>query len=212
MKMNLKNRNLKKIKLKTIRLTSKNLFLFLLSFSIVTIIIGIIFYYFLNESDKTLANNHIIEYFTIKENYNYFSLFKDSILSNTFNTFLIWILGISVVGVLATIFIYFFEMFSIGFAIASIFGQYGIKGSIGMLCYLIPSKICYMIVLFLLTFFAIKISYKIIKLCFTKEEINIKEEIRKYFKILLFSFIAMLAISIMEIFIDPLLIKLFTKI
>ena len=103
-------------------------------------------------------------------------------------------------------------MFSIGFAIASIFGQYGIKGSVGMLCYLIPSKICYMIVLFLLTFFAIKISYKIIKLCFTKEEINIKEEIRKYFKILLFSFIAMLAISIMEIFIDPLLIKLFTKI
>ena len=74
MKMNLKNRNLKKIKLKTIRLTSKNLFLFLLSFSIVTIIIGIIFYYFLNESDKTLANNHIIEYFTIKESHRKFNI------------------------------------------------------------------------------------------------------------------------------------------
>lgn len=211
MKMNLKNRNYKKLRLKKIRLTSKNLFLFLLSFSVVTIVIGIIFYFFLNTSDKTLANNHILEHFKIKDNYNYLIVLKDSFLENTFNIFLVWILGISVIGVLVTIFIYFLEMFSLGFAIASIFGEYGIKGIIATFCYLFPSNICYIIVFFLLTFFAIKISYKIIKLCFTKEEINLKEEIRKYFKVLLFSFLVIIVVSIMEVFIDPFLIKLFTK-
>ena len=80
-----------------------------------------------------------------------------------------------------------------------------------MFCYIFPSKIIYIITLFLLTFFAIKISYKLIKLCFTKEEINIKTEIEKYFKILLFSFITILFITLTTVFIDPLLIKLFTK-
>ena len=211
MKMNLKNRTSKKIKLKRFRLTSKNLFLFLVSFSVVTIIIGIIFYFFLNTNDKNLANNHVLEYFTIKDNYNYLTALKDSLLENTFNIFLIWILGISVIGVIATVFIYFLEMFSIGFFLASIFGEFGAKGLIGAFCYLFPSKIGYLIVFFLLTFFAIKISSKIIKLCFTKEEINLKEEIRKYFKVLLFSFLVIIVISIMEVFIDPFLIKLFTK-
>lgn len=212
MKMNLKNKSLKKIRLSRIKLTSKNLFIFLVSFSCFTLIIGMLFYYFLNSSDKDLAHNSITSIFGLKESYDYLNLLKNSLLENTFSTFLIWVLGISVIGVLACIFIYFCEMFSIGFTMASIFGEYGIKGIIGNLCYLIPSKVCYLVVVFFLTFFAIKISYKIIKLCFTNEDVRIKEEIRKYFKVLLFSFIAMVAISFMEVFIDPFLIKLFTSV
>lgn len=216
MKMNLKNKELKnkafnKLKIKKIKFTSKNLFAFLVSFSVVAFILGIVFYYFLNETDKNLAINNISNYFTIKENYDYLNLIKNSFMENTFNTFLIWILGISVIGVLATVFIYFCEIFSLGFIIASIFGKYSIKGILGTIAYVFPSKICYVVVLFLLTFFAIKISYKLIKLCFSKEEIPIKEEIRKYFKILLFSFIAMIVITLLEVFIDPFLIKIFTK-
>ena len=69
-----------------------------------------------------------------------------------------------------------------------------------------------MIVLFILTFFSIKISYKLIKLCFTKEDINIKKEISKYFKVLLFSFIMVIVISMLKVFVDPFLIKFFTRI
>ena len=211
MRMNLKNKSIKKLSIKKVKLSAKNLFIFLLSFSIITIIIGIIFYFLLSSKDKEVVNNSINSYFTIKDNYNYINLLKNSILDNTYDTFLIWILGISIIGVIASIFIYFCELFSIGFTIASIINTYNAKGLIGILCYLIPSKICYIIVLFLLTFFAIKISYKLIKLCFTKEEINIKLEISKYFKVLIFSFIAMIAISMLTVFIDPLLIKLFTS-
>ena len=69
-----------------------------------------------------------------------------------------------------------------------------------------------MIVLFILTFLSIKISYKLIKLCFTKEDINIKKEISKYFKVLLFSFIMVIVISMLKVFVDPFLIKFFTRI
>ena len=210
--MNLKNKSLKKIKFYRIKLTSKNLFIFLISFSIIALIIGMLFYYFLNNGDKQLAHNSVNNIFELKESYDYLNLLKTSLLQNTFSTFLIWVLGISVVGVIACVFIYFCEMFSIGFTIASIFGEYGIKGIFASFCYLVPSKVCYLIIIFLLTFFAIKISYKIIKLCFTSEDVKIKEEIRKYFKILLFSFIVMIVISLMEIFINPFLIKLFTSI
>lgn len=212
MKMNLKNKSIRKIKISRIKLTSKNLFIFLISFSIIALIVGMLFYYFLNNGDKDLAHNNVTSIFGLKESYDYLNLLKTSLLQNTFNTFMIWLLGISVIGVIASIFIYFCEVFSIGFTIASIFGEYGIKGILASFCYLVPSKICYLVIVFLLTFFAIKISYKIIRLCFTNEDIKIKEEIRKYFKVLLFSFIAMIAISLMEVFIDPFLIKLFTSV
>lgn len=206
--MNLKNKSLKKINKKN--LTSKNLFIFLLSLSIITIILGIIFYFLLTDQDKTNSMSIITDNFTIKDKYNYMSLLKDKLLNNTSNTFIIWILGISVIGLIGVIIIYFIEMFSIGFSIGCIFGKYGIKGILATFCYLFPSNICNMIVLFLLTFFAIKMSYKIIKLCFSKEEVNIKIEMKKYMKVLIFSFIAVIFISILEVFISPLLIKLFS--
>lgn len=211
MKMNLKNKKVKTIKFKKVKLTSKNLFTFLISFSIVTLILGIVFFYFLNTEDKQTVTSNIETYFQIKENYNYLKLLKDNLLENTFNVFIIWILGISIIGLVVTIFIYFCQIFSLGFTIGCIFYNYKIKGIIATICYIFPSKIIYIITLFLLTFFAIKISYKLIKVCFTKEEINIKTEIEKYFKVLLFSFITMLFITLTKVFIDPLLIKLFTK-
>lgn len=210
MRMNLKNKSTKKLNLKKVKFTSKNLFIFLISFSIITIIIGMIFYFFLSSSDKETVDASISSYFTVKDNYDYLVLLKDNILDNTYDTFLIWVLGISVIGVLASIFIYFCELFSIGFTIASIFNTYSLKGIVASLCYLVPTKICYIIVLFILTFFSIKISYKLIRLCFTKIEVNIKIEMNKYFKVLLFSFIAMIAISMLSVFVDPFLVKLFT--
>lgn len=212
MKMNLKNRNLKKIKITKKSLTSKNLFIFLLSLSLITILIGIIFFFLLSESDKETSINSITNYFAIKESYNYLKLLKDSILEMTFNSFLIWVLGISVIGVLGVIFIYFFEMFSIGFTISSIFVKYNSKGIVATISYLFPSRICYLVLLFLLTFFSIRMSYKIIKLCFSKKEINIKAEMNKYIKLLIISFFSIIVISILKVFIDPLLIKIFISI
>ena len=76
--MNLKNKSLKKIRLSRIKLTSKNLFVFLLSFSCFTLIIGMLFYYFLNNGDKQLAQSSVTNIFGIKERYDYLNLLKTS--------------------------------------------------------------------------------------------------------------------------------------
>ena len=209
-KLILKRKNIKKEALK--KATSKNLFIFLISFTIVSLIIGIVIYFFIKPEDKEIVNNAVTNYFTIKNNYDYLNSLKESIFKNTYNIFIIWILGLSVIGILANIFLYFCEMFSVGFTISSIISTYKTKGIVGSLIYLIPSKICYILILFILTFSSVKISYKITRLFFTKKEINIKKEIVKYIKILIFSWVSIIVVSLLSVFIDPFFIKLFTKI
>ncbi len=206
MKMKLKNKNYKKMKQLNIKFTSKNLFLFLISFSILAFILGIIFFCILNDTDKINSINSMIS--TLKVNENYLSNFRNIFLENSFTIFLIWVLGLSVIGIIIIIFIYFCNMFALGFNIAGIFYKFKIKGIYTSLCYLFPSKLLYLIVLFLLTFFSIKISYKFIKLCFSNNDINIKREIRRYFKVLIFSFILIILISFLKVFIDPIFINL----
>lgn len=209
MRMHLKNKKLKINKFsftKNIKFNSKNLFIFLIAFSVIAFILGIIFFLVLNSSDK--LSNDASSFFKIKDNYNYIILFRNSFLENTFNTFLIWVLGLSIIGIILILVIYFFHFFSLGFSIASIFSKYSFKGILGSLLYLFPSKICYCLVLFLLTFFSIKMSYKLLKICFGKEE-SLKKDMNKYFKILVFTFIMALFISLLEIFIDPFFLKLF---
>lgn len=209
MRMNLKNRS-KKFNIR-FKFNSKNLFIFLVSFSILSFIIGILFYFLVSSDDKSSINSVVINNFKIKSSYNYLLILKNSLLSNTYNIFLIWVLGISVIGIIGVLFIYFCELFSLGFTTSAMFYTYKGRGILAFLCYIFPSKIIYVILLFLITYFAIKISYKVFILCFTNDDINIKLEIKKYFKVLLFVWILVVCVSILSVFVDPIFIKLFTK-
>ena len=65
MRMNLKNTSLKRkrninLKFNNIKFNSKSLFVFLISFSIVTLILGIIFYYLISSQDKETVNNIVM--------------------------------------------------------------------------------------------------------------------------------------------------------
>jgi len=207
MRMNLKRKRV----LKKVKFTSKNLFIFLISLSIISFILGIVFFYIMSSSDRETVNSVVINSFKIKESYDYLSIFKDTFLLNTYNTLLIWTLGISVIGILFNIIIYFYELFSIGFTIGSIIEIYKTKSILRILIYLFPVKVLYVIIMFLLTYFSIKFSYKIIKVCFFNSNINLKECMKRYFKILIVLWIIMIGISLLEVFINPILIKTFTK-
>lgn len=213
MRMNLKNNSIyrKKLIIKNIKFNSRNLFIFLISLSLISLLLGIIFYFIMSGSDKDMVNRVVDSSFKIKDNYNYLTILKKSILSNTYNVMLIWLLGISVIGIVCNIFIYFCDLFSIGFTLASIFSTYGAKGILGTVVYLFPSKIIYVIVMFFLTYFSIRFSYKMINACFLKSDINLNKEMHKYFKVLLFSWIVIVIVSMLNVFVDPVLIKLFTN-
>ncbi len=214
--MKLKNKE-RKLKFNVInilksKLTIKNLIIFLISFFIVSFIIGIIFYNYLSLNDKELIKNNINSYFLLEDSINYLSNFKSTLIETIFNIIKVWILGISVIGILIVIFLYFIEGFSTGFTCFSIIKTYKLKGIIGAFLYLFPSRITYLFLFFVLCVFAIRISYKIILLLFFKKDINISNEMKKYFKILIFSLILSIFYSALEVFITPYMIKLFNKI
>lgn len=213
MKMKLKNniKLRKKIKL-NIKLSKKNIFIFLISLLIISFISGIIFYLNLNINDKDVINKNINCYFVLKDNYDYLSLFLKSNFNNILNTGITWLLGISIIGIALVLFIFFSSFFSLGFSISAIISIYGAKGVVISICYLLFSKLLVLFNTFIITFFAINISIKLFKVCFLKYEINIKEEIKKYNKIFLFCLCISIISSIFEVFVDPLMIKLYQMI
>ena len=216
MKMILKNNeaikrkiNFKKINIKKY-INNKNFIIFLLSFLILSIIIGILFYLYMNNDDKTYINNNITSYFTIKKSYDYLNLLKNSIINNIGNTTIIWLLGISIIGIPIIVFLFFSEAFSIGFSLSAIIGKYKLKGFIGIISYLFPSKILYILTLFLITYFALRFSIQIIRYLFFKKDLDLRSYFKKYFKQLIIITILAITCSILDVFITPFMIKLFT--
>ena len=86
------------------------------------------------------------------------------------------------------------------------------KGIIASFCYLFPGKILYLINLFLLTFFSVKFSFKLIQYIFLKKDTNLQEEFKKYVKKILICIAISIVIAFISVFIDPFLIKLWTSI
>lgn len=191
-------------------LNYKTFFIFLIFFFIVAFIYGIISFTTLNDGDKATALLKVKDHFTIPNSYDYFKLFKSDILSNTFNVFIMWILGISAIGLIVLLFLFFSEGFSVGFTISSIIYTFKYKGIGLSLVYLIPVKILYILIMFLITFFACKFSYKLIMHIFFKKEMDLNEVYKRYLKIFILSFIFIILYSFLNIFLSPFLIKTFT--
>lgn len=210
MKMNLKNRKLKKLKIPKIKLSNKNLFIFLVSLFILSMITGICFYFYMNNTDKNAIINSINEFFTLPEVINYSKELKTNIFDYTFDFLLIWVLGLSVIGIVLILFIFFTEGFSLGFSIMSILATYKLKGLVGLLSYLFPTKIVYVIGLFILTMASCKISYKIIKMLTSKQENNINKAMKIYLRILIISIILAILSALFKVFLEPFMIKFFT--
>lgn len=208
MKMVLKNKA--KFKLKFDLLNKKAYFIFLISLFVIGLTSGIIFFILLNNSGKEEIINNINTYFTLSDNYNYLSILFESMQSNFFNCILLWLLGISVIGIFIILFLYFIEAFSIGFIISSIFYSFKYKGIIGSILYLLPGKLLYLLIMFILTFFSGLFSFNLVKNIIKKEEQTINIYFRKYLKILGLCLILSLLVSFLETFITPLMIKAFT--
>lgn len=208
MKMILKNKA--KFKLKFDVLNKKTYFIFLISLFLIGLTSGIIFFILLNNSGKEEIVNNVNSYFTLSDNYNYLSILLDSIKNNFSNVILLWLLGISVIGIFIIIFLYFIEGFSIGFIISSIFYSFKYKGIVGSILYLFPGKLLYLLIIFILTFFAGIFSFNLIKNILKKEEQTLNIHFKKYFKILGLCLIFTLLVSFLETFITPLMIKVWT--
>lgn len=191
----------------------KKKYLFIISIVVIGIFIGIVFANVINKADKILVEDKLTTYFlNIKDNknINYFGNLLNSFLNNNLYLIIIWLLGLSIIGIVLNNFIIFFKSFVIGFSIGSIINVYLYKGIIGALVYIFPHHIINILVYVVLIYHANNFSIKLFKTLFLKQDNKIKELMPKYLKILLYCFIALSISALLETFLSPFIIKFWT--
>lgn len=202
-----KNKILNKDKL----LSQKKKYLFLLIIMLVGFIVGILFLFFISKDDKTILVNEINSFFNnVKENNLITSkTLINSLSSNILSISLVWLLGISIIGIPFIIFFLFFKTFVLGFSISSIIYNYGFKGILLAFSYIFPHQLIYLVIWLLLSFYALSFCIKLGKVLFLKKNINLRDNFLRYIKIGLICLIGSLLCSLIEVFVTPHFINLF---
>lgn len=200
-------------KLKKILKYDKKVMTFLNIITIIGIITGSIFIVILNKDDKSLVINSIKQFFSnlSKDKFDYILIFKNAIISNTLFSFVIWIIGISVIGVIIVICILFYKSFTLGFTISSIIYTYKLKGIVLSIFYVFPHMIINILILLYLSSYSIKLSIILIKSIIKKENLNFKSFFNNYIQVLLISLIFIVLSSLYESFISLQILKYIAK-
>lgn len=191
----------------------KKKYLFLLVIVMVGIIVGIIFSNILSVNDNKLVYSKLTTYFLNLKNdvpINYLQNLLMSLKNNLFYLILIWILGLSVIGLVINNFILFFKSFILGFSIGSIINIYLYRGIVLAILYAFPSMIINIFVYLIMIYYANFFSLKLFNVLFKKKEYQFSSLIIKYSKLLGFSAIILVISSLIEVFVNPFFIKLFS--
>lgn len=193
----------------TIKVNKKTL-LFFTILLIIGIIAGSIFMAILSETDKKLVIDYFNNYISNIENnkLNYLESIKNGLFNNLLYIIIIWILGISIIGIPIVTIMFFIKSFTLGFSIASIVFNYKLKGCLLNFINIFPHQMIYFLIYMLITTYSIFFSLKMINSIINKKNIDFKIMMNKYVKILIISVIAITIGIIIETFITPLLIKI----
>lgn len=192
----------------------KNLALFLIILTLIGVVVGSVFINIINESDKVLVNEHINNFLDNVANgqVNYFGVLKNNLISNIIFVILIWLLGISIIGLPIIVTMYFSKAFILGFSMGAIVSTLGFKGVLFSIVYAFPGQIGSLIIYLVLTMYAMSFSFKLISSIFSKKTLDFKTMINKYSVILLFSIIIVVLMNLYDSYLMPYLTKLIINI
>ena len=199
-------------KLRRIFKTNKKIMVFLFFFFIISIVFGSILPLFLSENDKSLVSHYLSDFVTKIGDYNSLSLLLNGLYSNLGLCVVIFILGISIVGVFVVIFLFFLKGFILGFSLSSIIINYGFKGILFGFLYLFPHQIINMFVFSILTCYSVSFSIKFILFLFKKYDFNIRVSFKKFFFVFCFSCLLISLCVLYESFLLPKVLMFIFKI
>ena len=187
----------------------KKIFLFLLILTIIGITAGAVFVSILNSSDQTLVVDHLNNFLSSIENnkLDCFLALKNNLFSNISYILIIWLLGISVIGLPIIIFMFFSKTFILGFSIGAIISSFKAKGILFSIIYTFPGQVLSLLFILFLVMYAMSFSFKMIYVIFKKKTLDFKIVMNKYFKILLFVLIVIILMSLYDTYLMPKLIK-----
>ena len=198
---------MKKILNKVLNIDRKT-FLFLAIISIIGIITGALFMTVLSSNDKEIISNSLNDYLTNINSYKYdLKTFINNFTLNIIYVIIIWILGISIIGLPIVIIVIFLKSFLISFSISSFIINYKLKGLLYSLIYIFPHVIINLLIYIYLGVYSIKLSSTIIKAIWERKNINFKNSIVMYIKLLFLTFILIIFTTLYETFLMPVILK-----
>ena len=189
---------------------NKKIFVFLFVLMLIGIIAGSIFTTILNNSDKELVINHLNNFIDNINNdkLDYLFALKNNLITNISYVILIWLLGISVIGLPIIIIMFFTKCFILGFSVGSVLTTFKLKGILVSLVYVFPGQVISLLFLLLLMMYSMSFTFKLIYAILKKKSIDFKLIMNKYFKILLIVLGVIILMSLYDTYLMPRLIKL----
>ena len=200
--------------IRKIILPNKRINIFIISILFLGVILGSVYANIIGLNDRNLVIDKIKVFVdNINSNsLNTFLVFKNSVGINFSYMLFIWILGMSIIGIIFNIILLFLKGFIFGFSIASFIITYGIKGIVLSIIYLIFGQLLNIIFITILAIYSILFSVKLIKNIINKDkDQKFSVFIKNYFIILVICILVALISSVSETFILPALIKLVIK-
>ena len=125
---------------------NKYKYLFLITIIILGFLSGIVLANILSYNDKKEVGEIVETYFlNLKNNesINYIGNFLNNLGVNFFYLLLLFIFGISIIGIVLNPFILYFKSLITGFSVGIIISLYSFKGILGGILYLFPTQLHY---------------------------------------------------------------------
>lgn len=206
--------NKKMNKVLSVILPSKKINLFVLLILILGIISGSIFLVVLSETDKNSVVNQITTFFNNINNnsINNFTAFKNSIIENMLFIIIVWLLGMSIIGIFINVFLVYLKGFIMGFSISSFILSFKAKGVLASLIYVFPTSIINILIIVILGSYSIMFTSALFKQILSRSNTNLLKMFKKYSLILIIVVILALFSSISESYLIPTFFKLLIKV
>jgi len=184
---------------------SKKMVVFFIILLFIGIIAGTFFSLVISKTDKALVNETIQNFFQTIQNkeLNFFEVFKNTIFDNLSNTILIWLFGISIIGIPIILFLYFSKAFILGFSLGSILLQYSYKGIILSFFYIFPHQVFNLILYTFLMLYALSLSIKLFFVLNKRKTIDFKPIMNRYIFVLGITVTGFLLSALYEAYLMP---------
>lgn len=193
-----------------------NLIILILAIFIIGLVVGSLFVNFITKDDKTLLINQVETYFSSVKSLDKkvfgINAFTPNLINNELQIFLIFALGLSILGIPVVILIMFFKGFMLGVTLATFILKYQLLGVLPSLLYIFPCFIIYIIIYTLISFFAVSTSLKFLKAIIKKDNLSFKKFLGKYLLCFLICLVLIIINTLLDAFLTPILLKLFTYI
>lgn len=197
-------------KLKDYFKVNKKLFLFLSILLVIGVISGSIFSITISKSDSEVVNTYLKNYISSIGNneINLLDSFLSNSISNLLIIIIIWLMGLSVIGIPIVFIIFFYKSFIFGFTVGSILINYKVKGILLSIIYMFPHQIINLIVLMTLVIYSYIVSSKLLKALLKKDKIDFSSITHTYSLILGITILITLIFTAYASFIVSKLIKI----